>query len=215
MDLRLTTIATFLTPEDAEVARLALEEEGISTSMEGATAVGMVWLWSNAVGGVKLQVPEADEARAREILARKAGIAEAAEATRRCPKCGAEVPSNFEVCWSCQFLMSGDEEPANQLPSESSLPTKEDSSEDDVEEVAPDDPMAWDAFLTAMVGVPLVPPLLHLYSAWLLARIVYRGFRLSRAGREYFWLSALLDSVVFLFVGWLLGWGKAGFVWGW
>jgi hypothetical protein len=75
--------------------------------------------------------------------------------------------------------------------------------------------MAWRAFLTAMIGVPLVPPLLHLYSAWLLARIVYRGFRLSHEGKEYFWLSALLDSAVFLFVGWLLGWGRDGFVWLW
>ena len=103
------------------------------------------------------------------------------------------------------------------LPPDNALPATEDSDKEEgcEEEVAPDDPMAWRAFLTAMVGVPLVPPLLHLYSAWLLARIVYRGFRLSRAGREHFWLSALLDSVVFLFVGWLLGWGKAGFVWGW
>ena len=29
------------------------------------------------------------------------------------------------------------------------------------EEMTPDDPMAWRAFLTAMIGVPLLPPLLQ------------------------------------------------------
>ena len=50
----LVTIATFDSPAEAEVARLALEEHGIRAFLADDNLVGMNWLLSNAVGGAKL-----------------------------------------------------------------------------------------------------------------------------------------------------------------
>lgn len=52
----------------AQVAQLALEAEGIRTSLENETIVSMDWFLSNAVGGIKLQVAAEDAATATRIL---------------------------------------------------------------------------------------------------------------------------------------------------
>ena len=49
----LRTVARFKTPEEAEVARLTLENEGIFTAFEGRRTVGMAWHLGAAVGWVK------------------------------------------------------------------------------------------------------------------------------------------------------------------
>lgn len=214
MPSQLKTIATFLTPEDAEVARLALEEEGISVFLEGATTVGMAWYYGNALGWVKLQVSESDEERARKILAEK--VADSDDARLNvpfCPKCGTDIPPGFDVCWSCQSSV-GSQEGSTSNQQTAALPTTRDRDQDEeevVEEVAPDDEMAWRAFIAAIIGVPVFPPLLNIYSAWVLARIIFRGRRLSYSGRGSFWLAILTDAIVFLVVGWVLARGDALF----
>ena len=74
MSSSLVMIARHLTSQEAETARAALALEGIDAYLEGDAMVGMVWLFSNAVGGVKLLVPQRDALRAFEVL-RRAGCA--------------------------------------------------------------------------------------------------------------------------------------------
>jgi len=91
----LVTIATFSFPAEAYVAKSKLDSEGVWSFVADAEVVGMNWLYSNAVGGVKVQVKEEDEHRALQILNRKAepmeldtgASAEAAE-EEKCPECG-------------------------------------------------------------------------------------------------------------------------------
>jgi membrane protease YdiL (CAAX protease family) len=64
----LVTVASFDFRADAEVQKLLLEENGIQAFLADDNLVGLNWFLSNAVGGVKLQVAEADADRANEIL---------------------------------------------------------------------------------------------------------------------------------------------------
>lgn len=63
------TIATFDTMPDAHIALGRLRAEGIEARLADEHMVQTDWLYAIAVGGIKLQVDEADAERARTILA--------------------------------------------------------------------------------------------------------------------------------------------------
>ena len=114
MSLRLKTIATFTTVEEAHLARSFLESEGVAAFLDSTNVVGALGLSGSLMCEVKLQVAEVDEQWAREILAQKSTIVQdTAGKIRICPKCGADVPPGFEVCWSCQSSLGGEEEVVN------------------------------------------------------------------------------------------------------
>jgi hypothetical protein len=90
-------IASFDGASAAHIVRGRLECEGIRAAVADEHLVGLNWFYSNAVGGVKVLVPETDARRAREILAREASATEdeidfGPEAVRAepetCPRCG-------------------------------------------------------------------------------------------------------------------------------
>jgi len=64
----LITVYTYPETETAHLARVTLEQEGIPAFIADDGVVGMDWLYSNAVGGVKVQVPETFAQSAFEIL---------------------------------------------------------------------------------------------------------------------------------------------------
>lgn len=53
----LTTIATFSKPYEAHIARSRLEAQGIPAFVADEHTITMNWLYSQAMGGVRLQVP--------------------------------------------------------------------------------------------------------------------------------------------------------------
>jgi tetratricopeptide (TPR) repeat protein len=65
---RLVTIATFSYPTEAYIPKTKLESAGIWAFIADEYLVMMNWLYSNAIGGVKLQVREADVERALSVL---------------------------------------------------------------------------------------------------------------------------------------------------
>jgi tetratricopeptide (TPR) repeat protein len=73
MSERLLTVATFANPVEAHLAKNRLESAGIKAFLEGQETVGMAWHLTNAFGGIKLQVPEADAIDATAILQDNAG----------------------------------------------------------------------------------------------------------------------------------------------
>jgi predicted RNA-binding Zn-ribbon protein involved in translation (DUF1610 family) len=78
---------------DAELANSALEAAGIQSFLADANVVGVVWTYSNAVGGIRLMVADEDLEAARSILQTdQSGELELSEAERavsdRCPTCG-------------------------------------------------------------------------------------------------------------------------------
>jgi hypothetical protein len=64
----LITIASYRDLPVAELAKAKLESEGILCFLQGKNLVGVDWLYSFAVGGVKLQVAEQEADNAKEIL---------------------------------------------------------------------------------------------------------------------------------------------------
>jgi hypothetical protein len=61
-------IATFRDLADAEVASASLEAAGIPNVLADAQTIGVAWHYSNALGGVRLHVPEASASEARAML---------------------------------------------------------------------------------------------------------------------------------------------------
>lgn len=89
----LTTVATFPDQPRAELARGRLASEGIDAALKDHHLVGVHWLLSVAVRGVKLQVSDADSARASAVLAESFADLLEEDATgvaRRCEFCGSD-----------------------------------------------------------------------------------------------------------------------------
>jgi hypothetical protein len=89
---KLVTIRKFRDVPDAYLAKGLLDSVGIESFLFDANIVSTDWLWSNAVGGVKLRVREEEAAEALEML--DAGQLEVEQtecaedrAPERCPNC--------------------------------------------------------------------------------------------------------------------------------
>lgn len=63
-------VATFLYVHEAQMARAALEAEGVEAFIQDQEMARANWMLTTAIGGVKLEVAAEDADRAREILAR-------------------------------------------------------------------------------------------------------------------------------------------------
>jgi len=91
-DPDLVTVGRYRDSPEAFVARAVLEDAGIECFLRDETTVGLDWLLSNAVGGMRLQVAAKDEAAAMEVLSQP--VPETFEIDSReefvqptCPKC--------------------------------------------------------------------------------------------------------------------------------
>jgi len=84
-------IKTFSFPYEAQIAKTQLEAFGIPVYIENEHTINMDWFYSNALGGVRLLVPEnyVDEAKSflekdfSDELEQKFG-----ESKECCPECG-------------------------------------------------------------------------------------------------------------------------------
>ena len=94
---------SYTTVGEAEAARSALEAAGIEAEVADENTISVDWLYSQAVGGVKVRVPEESLAEAAEVLANAAqdvepgGDTEAAATERHCPRCGSR--EYYHVIW--------------------------------------------------------------------------------------------------------------------
>ena len=96
--MALTTVARFRNPVSAHIARARLEADGIPAFLADEYLVGVQWLYSDAVGGVKLNVPDSYVEAAREVVARDhsrdlRGVLHRRRmrlVRRACPECGSE-----------------------------------------------------------------------------------------------------------------------------
>lgn len=77
-------IAAYSKPEEAHLVASLLQGNGIQVHVRDADTVGNYWLYSNAIGGVKIEVADQDEERAREILS----LPKEADGLLMCPHCG-------------------------------------------------------------------------------------------------------------------------------
>ena len=85
-DSNWTTVDRFFHPTDADIAAGKLESEGIPVFLLGINHASANWLLSNALGGIRLQVPAGQVDDARQLLAQIAEPSDDGEF--ECPKCG-------------------------------------------------------------------------------------------------------------------------------
>jgi len=79
-------IANYTKAEDAHLAASKLEGSGVRAWLRDEATASLYWFYSNAIGGVKIEVAEEDVERAREIL----DLAPEQSALLQCPHCGSE-----------------------------------------------------------------------------------------------------------------------------
>lgn len=98
----LITIATFSFPHEAHLAKSRLEAMGIPSFIADEHTINMDWLFSNAMGGVRLQVPREFAAQAHEALSEPIEIEpipeleeEPVPAAPTCPSCGGALGEPF------------------------------------------------------------------------------------------------------------------------
>jgi hypothetical protein len=152
------TIARFGNVIEASLAKQSLEAEDITVFLTDEGIVNVAWLLTVVVGGIRLQVPEPEVTRAMSILA-----------TTR-------ILHPFAPHGSAELI------PDDTLSSdhEADVPVIPDSEEDD-------DPVrvSWAdrtvdrMFRAAVLGIGFLP--LHLYSLWLLIRLLVSFRRVNRS----------------------------------
>lgn len=88
----LVPVAVYSHPFEADIAQSHLQAIGIEAHVFTENIVQMNWLYSNAVGGIRLLVPEEQLLEARKILEEVESQTEDSYKTEEedypCPKCG-------------------------------------------------------------------------------------------------------------------------------
>jgi len=97
--MALVTLRSYRDPIDAELARSQLESAGIPALILDQHLVSIQWLYSNAIGGVKLEVDESDFDAALELLQEEhsADLAEIPESQ--------SPPADGDLCPVCNSSM--------------------------------------------------------------------------------------------------------------
>ena len=62
------TLKSFMYPHEAHIVKALLESEGVETNLKDELTIQVNNFYSNAIGGVKVQVQEKDLDRGKEIL---------------------------------------------------------------------------------------------------------------------------------------------------
>ena len=123
------TVGQYTDLPEALISRAVLEEAGIRSFLSDENTVSNSWGFSNAMGGIRLQVAAEDEKAAREVLSQFATDQSATDSNENfvqpvCPQCGSiDVIANGhgrtarEATWRCMECDStwvDDEELAGQ-----------------------------------------------------------------------------------------------------
>jgi hypothetical protein len=83
-------VQSFSFPYEAQIAKTQLEAAEIPARIENEHTINMDWLYSNALGGVRLLVPENYAEEAKALLAQDFSqeLEQQFGASESCPKCG-------------------------------------------------------------------------------------------------------------------------------
>jgi hypothetical protein len=96
MPEQLVTIGAYSTPYEANLVRSELEAFEVDAVLADDNMVGVNWLLSNMLGGVKVRVPESQIDEARRVLGLENSEApESAESAGICPVCGSAKSHAF------------------------------------------------------------------------------------------------------------------------
>ncbi|MBV1916244.1 MAG: DUF2007 domain-containing protein [Pseudomonadales bacterium] len=104
----LTTVAAYSFPYEAHIGRAKLESEGIPAFVADEHTINMQWLYSNALGGVRLQVAASHRDAALKILNEDRSdllADEEGEDLPTCEKCGSTNTEFYQIGKRFAFLV--------------------------------------------------------------------------------------------------------------
>jgi hypothetical protein len=127
----LVTIGSYEFVAEAEVAQMFLRENGVNTFLRDQSIIAMDWLLGNAIGYVKLQVPQSQFETARELLATLTeGSTSDGEGTsvrsRVCSSCGLVLDGVTEICPACSEADTESEQVSTDAKSEAGAEWEDD-----------------------------------------------------------------------------------------
>ena len=111
----LVTIEKYQFLPQAEVARIAIQAEGIDSFLADAEAVNMDWGLRNAIGYIKLQVRQSQAEAAQAILERMRARRDARDVDldpadpSQCLACGAAIQDDKSECSQCGWSYVSDD----------------------------------------------------------------------------------------------------------
>ena len=100
-------VASYSKPEEAQLAASFLEGNGIFARVTDDYIVNLNWLYSNAIGGVKVEVLENDLEKAIELL----NLSKTEKGFMLCPHCGSgnvairELSLYAAICLAMGFIL--------------------------------------------------------------------------------------------------------------
>lgn len=104
----LVTVASYSFPYEAQIAWSKLDSAGIPAYIADQHTINMQWLYSDALGGVRLQVPTPYLNQARELLAENLEsdlVAQEGWDSTPCPVCGSNNTEHFQFGKRIAFLI--------------------------------------------------------------------------------------------------------------
>jgi hypothetical protein len=96
------TLTTVSYLHEADMLRMKLESTGIKTFIPDQNTTSVQPLYSNALGGIRIQIDESDLSRARELL--KDELPQAAKGMFECPECKSDSVRYEKVSKLFAFL---------------------------------------------------------------------------------------------------------------
>ena len=105
----LIEIASFSYPHDAHIAKASLEASDIPVFITDEYTINMQWLYSNALGGVRLLVPKDYEKEAKALISKDFSecLKEEEEIDETlCPHCGSDNVEAYTIGKKPAFLKS-------------------------------------------------------------------------------------------------------------
>ncbi|HEY2784825.1 MAG TPA: DUF2007 domain-containing protein [Fimbriiglobus sp.] len=176
MSRRLVTVAVYDLPPLAHIARDALEAAGIKATVADGQMVGMDWLLSTAIGGVKVQVWEEDAERAVDVLESVHRKSESPEGDEPPPDDDADYGVSEEPT-EADFA----DEPESPDPSSVRVPTNVEDETPRTGEMTERDRLARRAFFVAWLGLPILP--IAAYSFYLCLNSTFGPGEISARGK--------------------------------
>ncbi len=104
----LIQIASFSYPHEAHIAKASLDAANIPAFITDEYTINMQWLYSNALGGVRLLVPEEYAVEAKELISQdfSENVNQATEAVETtCPSCGSTDIEAYTIGKKPAFLV--------------------------------------------------------------------------------------------------------------
>ncbi|MCY1040949.1 zinc ribbon domain-containing protein [Corallococcus sp. bb12-1] len=86
---------------EARMLAGALESAGLSVDIRGESLAPLSGEIPSTEAWVELWLWPQELEAGRQVLSELHANEEAANRSVTCPRCGEEIPANFELCWSC------------------------------------------------------------------------------------------------------------------